>query len=130
MNTSTKPEAKDMETILVVEDDEDVRQVTMLILSRLGYKVLEAEDGPTALKLLDKEGISVDLVFSDVILPSGMSGVDLANELKRHYPHIKVLLTSGYPKKVIGNEDTGFMLLRKPYKKADLAKAVRMALDQ
>ncbi len=59
----------------------------------------------------------------------GMDGVELAQELKHRYPHINVLLTSGYPKKVIDNGDTGVTLLRRPYKKADLAKAVRMALD-
>ena len=62
-----------------------------------------------------------------------MSGFDLANELKHHYQHIKVLMTSGYPENLINRkyiDGTGIRLLRKPYKKADLAKAVRTALDQ
>ncbi len=126
-------EAKGTETILVVEDDEGVRQVTLEMLNELGYVVLEAEDGPSALKLLKKDGDSVDLVLSDVIMPSGMSGIDLANELRRHYQHIKMLMTSGYPDKVIdkeGNGDTEITLLRKPFKMADLAEAVRGALDR
>ena len=129
---SPKAEAKGTETILVVEDDKDVRQVTAAMLERLGYDVLEAADGPSALKLLGKEGVSVDLVFSDMIMPSGMSGVDLADELQRHYREIKVLMTSGYPGRVIGGEGidgTVVTLLRKPYKKVQLAEAVRGALD-
>ena len=73
------------------------------------------------------------MVFSYVIMPSGMSGYDLANELRRHYQDIKVLMTSGYPEKVIGRGgigDTDINLLRKLYKKANLAEAVRSALDQ
>ncbi len=131
--TRPKAEPKGTETILVVEDDEDVRQVTLDLLSSLGYEVMEAEDGRLALKVLGKDSGSVDLVFSDVIMPSGMSGVDLANELRRNYQHIKVLLTSGYPEKVIdkaGIDDTGITVLRKPFKKADLAESVRTALDQ
>ena len=67
------------------------------------------------------------------VMPSGMSGGDLAGELRRHYQEIKVLMTSGYPEKVIGGEGidaTGITLLRKPYKKAQLAAAVRGALDR
>ena len=130
---SPKADMKGKETILVVEDDEDVRHITAAMLEQLGYEVLEAENGPSALKVLDQEGVSVDLVFSDMIMPSGMSGVDLADELQRHYQHIKVLMTSGYPEKVIdgvGIDGTGVTLLRKPYKKTQLAAAVRGALDQ
>ena len=121
-------EAKGSETILVVEDNEHVRMVTVAMLSRMGYEVLESKDGLSALKVLGKNGNGVDLVFSDVVMPSGMSGIDLSNELKRNYRDIKVLMTSGYPDKVLGNKNTGVRLLRKPYKKADLAEAVRMAL--
>ncbi len=94
---------------------------------------MEAGDGPSALKVLDKSGDGVDLVFSDVIMPSGMSGHDLAHELRRHYQDIKVLMTSGYPEKLIGKDGidgAGITLLRKPYKKAQLAEAVRTALEQ
>ncbi|MBL4690234.1 MAG: PAS domain S-box protein [Rhodospirillales bacterium] len=130
---SPKAEAKGVETILVVEDDENVRQVTASMLVRLGYKVLEAENGPSALKLLGKNGGGVDLVFSDVIMPSGISGYELAHELRNHYRDIRILLTSGYPDKVInkdGLDGSGINLLRKPYKKVQLANAVRIALDQ
>ena len=126
-------EPKGTETILVVEDDKDVRLVTVTMLSLLGYKVLEAEDGPSALKILKSDDHGIDLVFSDVVMPSGMSGYDLAKELRRNYPEIKVILTSGYPEKVIktdGIDDTGITLYRKPFKKIQLAQAVRTALHQ
>jgi CheY-like chemotaxis protein len=91
---------------------------------------LDAEDAPSALKVLEENGEDIDLVFSDVVMPSGMNGFELAQELRRRYPLIKVLLTSGYPEKVMDKGDTGVTLLRKPYKKADLAKEIRLALDQ
>ena len=120
-------------TIPVVDDEEDMRNVAAAMLRRLGYDVLEAKDGPSALEVLGRDGKAMDLVFSDVVLPSGMNGFELAQELHRRYPHIKILLTSGFPGKVLntgGVDGTGFTVLRKPYKMADLAAAVRTALDQ
>ena len=120
-------------TILVVDDEEGLREVAVTMLRQLGYDVLEAKDGPSALNVLGQDGTAVDLVFSDVVLPSGMDGFELARELQRRYPHIKILLTSGFPGKVLntgGVDGTGFTVLRKPYKMADLAAAVRTALDQ
>ncbi|MDH3664697.1 MAG: PAS domain S-box protein, partial [Alphaproteobacteria bacterium] len=83
------------ETVLVVEDDPRVRQVTIQRLQTLGYSVLEAENGHAALDVL-KEAPAVNLVFTDVVMPGGMSGSDLAEKVHRLYPGIKVLLTSGY----------------------------------
>ncbi len=117
-------------TILVVDDEEGLREVAMAMLSRLGYRVLEAKDGPSALEVLGRDGKAMDLVFSDVVLPSGMNGFELAQELHRRYPHIKILLTSGFLRKISNKDGTGFTVLRKPYKMADLAAAVRTALDQ
>jgi CheY-like chemotaxis protein len=128
-----KADAKGTETILVVEDDRDVRLVTVAMLNNLGYNVLEAEDGPSALSVLVENFKNIDLVFCDVIMPSGMSGFDLANELKRHYQDIKLLMTSGYPDKVIdrdGIDNANIILLGKPYRKAELAEAVRAVIEQ
>ena len=129
----TKRLAKGNETILVVEDDEEARQVTSEMLEKLGYLVLEAEDGPSALTLLRNRDKQVVLVFSDVVMPSGMSGLDLARELKVCHQDMKILLVSGYSEKSIGAEDldeTGITLLRKPCEFAKLAQTVRHTLDK
>ena len=129
----TNDDTKGTKTILVVEDEKEIRGLAVEFLESLVYAVLEAGDGPSALDVLEKKGKGIDLVFSDVNMPSGMSGFELAQELSLCYPHIKVLLTSGGPKRVIdkdGIRGTGITLLRKPYKIADLAEAVRTALDQ
>jgi len=124
---------KGTKAILVVDDNEDLRQAAATLLSQLGYNVSEAKDGPSALKVLGQDGNGVDLVFSDVHMPPGMDGFELAQELHRRYPHIKTLLTSGFPgmfsdKDGIGG--AGSTVLCKPYMMADLAEAVRAALDQ
>ncbi len=119
--------------ILVVDDNEDLRRAAAALLSQLGYNVSEAKDGPSALKVLGQDGNGVDLVFSDVHMPPGMDGFELAQELHRRYPHIKILLTSGFPR-VFSDKDgiggAGFAVLCKPYMMADLAEAVRATLDQ
>jgi PAS domain S-box-containing protein len=131
--TTGEARQKGSGTILVVEDDEDVRMVTVSLLGQLNYEVLEAEDGPSALKLLENNDKTVDLVFSDVIMPSGMNGYDLARELRHHHKDIRVLMTSGYPEQVIEkdlHDGTEYTLLRKPYKKDELGEAVRTALEK
>jgi CheY-like chemotaxis protein len=123
---------KGTKAILVVDDNEDLRRAAVALLSQLGYNVTEAKDGPSALKVLGQDGKGVDLVFSDVYMPPGMDGFELAQELHRRYPHIKTLLTSGFPGMFLnrdGIDGTGFTVLRKPYMRADLAEAVRAALD-
>ena len=124
---------KGTKAILVVDDNEDLRQAAVALLSQLGYNVSEANDGPSALKVLGQDGKGVDLVFSDVYMPPGMDGFELAQELHRRYPHIKTLLTSGFPGMFVdrdGIDGTGFTVLRKPYTRADLAEAVQATLDQ
>jgi|GEM_PF-1770007 len=116
----------DAGVVLVVEDDRHVRQSTVLLLSFLGHRVREAEDGPTALRLLD-EGERVDLLFSDVVMPKGMSGFDLARAAQERRPGLKVLLTSGYPESELaknGMSSGDYVLLRKPFSKAELINAL------
>jgi CheY-like chemotaxis protein len=119
------------ETILAVEDDDFVRSTVTQQLRTLGYRVLEVRDAPAALALI-KEGVEVDLLFTDVILPKGVSGRDLAREAERLRPGLKLLFTSGYTENTIltqGRLDSHLHLLAKPYRKADLARKVREALD-
>ena len=118
------------ETILVVEDDDLVRNFVTTQLRSLGYKTIDAADGPTALVAL-ANGAKFDLLFTDVILPKNMTGRQLADEMARRQPGLKVLYTSGYTDNAIvhqGRLDPGVLLLSKPYRKSQLAKMVRQAL--
>lgn len=118
------------ETVLVVEDDDAVRQLACRELRALGYRVLDAASGAAALALLHG-GARVDLLFTDVVMPGGMSGRELADAACALRPALRVLYTSGYTENAIvhhGRLDPGVQLLPKPYRRADLARAVREAL--
>jgi nitrogen-specific signal transduction histidine kinase/CheY-like chemotaxis protein len=119
------------ETILVVEDDRDVRNLTVDMLGELGYDVLEALDGPTGLRILDAHP-EIKLMFTDVGLPGGMNGRQLSNEAQRRKPGLKVLFTSGYARNAIvhhGRLDPGVELLVKPFTYTALAGRIRRLLD-
>ena len=115
--------------VLVVEDDADVRKTTTFMLEDLGYVVLEAETGRAALKMIE-DGAAVDLVFTDVIMPEGVSGIDLARELAVSRPALPVLLTSGYTAQQLLPQSMaeGLKLLRKPYAQVELSRAIRDAM--
>ncbi len=119
------------ETILAVEDNPRLRALVVKQLKQLGYRCLEAEDGPSALKVL--EANEVDLLFSDVIMPGGMSGYDLGRVARTRWPNIRVLLTSGFPEEKIngnGQPPWNMRLLLKPYRKEDLALMLREVLAE
>jgi PAS domain S-box-containing protein len=118
------------ETILVVEDDALVRGYVIAQLESLGYTTLAAPDGAAALALVDK-GVAFDLLFTDVIMPGGMNGRQLADAIRKRRPSLNVLYTSGYTENAIvhhGRLDPGVALLNKPYRKTDLARKIRDAL--
>ena len=113
----------------MVEDDERVRQLTITRLKLIGYQVLEASDGPKALDILTRDR-AVDLVFTDLIMPGGMSGGQVAARARQLRPGIKVLLTSGYAEELVHGDDLEreqLKVLRKPYHQADLVAALREA---
>jgi PAS domain S-box-containing protein len=119
------------ETILVVEDDAAVRVAAAGILQNLGYRVLEAEDGEAALAILEQHH-PIDLLFTDLIMPHGVSGQDLLRWVRERRPELKVLFTSGYSEHLFkgrGDVERGAPLLSKPYRRQNLAAAVRRALD-
>ena len=125
-------EGSSSETILVCEDDEDVRKYSVEVLRELGYQVLEAGDGPAALKILSDTSVRIDLLFTDVVLPRGMTGAVLAKEASKIRPSLKTLFTTGYARNAIvhqGRLDPGVELLTKPFSYADLASRVRDMLD-
>ena len=118
------------DTILVVEDADDVREFTVDVLRRLGYRVLEAADGQAALSILGAEP-AVSLLFTDVGLPNGMNGRQLAEEACRRKPALKVLYTTGYARNAIvhhGRLDPGVELLVKPFTRQSLGARVRQLL--
>jgi CheY-like chemotaxis protein len=120
------------ETVLVVEDDAQVRQYVVRQLRLLGYQVLQAADGPSALALL-KSTPGVQLLFVDVIMPGGMNGLEVADAARRMCPGAGVLLASGYPDAALsrdGESNLRFKLLQKPYHVAELASALRSALER
>ncbi|MBU0859541.1 MAG: response regulator, partial [Alphaproteobacteria bacterium] len=102
------------------------------MLERLGYKTIAAENGRIALEILKREHENVALLFSDVLMPAGIGGLELAQSVQQYYPHIKVLFTSGYSEKTIPNYHLilDFPLIGKPYRRDTLAVKVRELLDQ
>jgi two-component system, cell cycle sensor histidine kinase and response regulator CckA len=120
------------ETILVVEDDDDVRKLVVVHLRKLGYRVLEARTGVEAVRLWEHHGLDVRLLFSDMVMPEGMTGLELAARLTELNPSLKVILCTGYSADLLktgAQERSGFRFLIKPYEIARLAKSVRDCLD-
>lgn len=120
------------ETVLLVEDDPDVSLVTVSRLETLGYKVLVASSGPAALETLKQHPGAIDLVFSDVVMPGGMSGHDVAAAVGVLSPQSAIVLTSGYSKEMAtgdGVERAHLFFLSKPYSKSALSIVLRQALD-
>lgn len=119
------------ETIFVVEDDTLVRNFVTAQLQSLGYRTVAAADSKAALQLIEA-GQAFDLLFTDVVIPGGMSGRELAEEVAKRRPGLKVLYTSGYTDNAIvhhGKLDDGVMLLTKPYRRNQLAEMIRKALN-
>ena len=127
------PEGSREETILVCEDDDDVRAYTVEVLRELGYRVLEAHDGPSAIRLLERQEGKVDLLFTDVVLPGGMTGAVVAEQARKLRPDLRILFTTGYARNAIvhhGRLDPGVELITKPFAYADLAARIRDMLDR
>lgn len=130
-----KPKAKSLqgsETILLVEDDDQVRDVGEMILSNYGYKVLKAQNGEEAIKISEQYKSAIQLVITDVVLP-GISGKNLADQMAASQPEMKVLYVSGYTGDAIvrhGILDAGVFFLSKPFGPEKLLQKVRDVLDE
>ncbi len=123
--------AQNGEAVLVVEDNDGVRDYAGASLKDLGYEVYEAADAASALEQI-KNGAKIDLLFTDVVLPGGMSGRVLADKITEKFPDLPVLFTTGYTRNAIvhhGRLDPHVHLLNKPYTQQDLARKVRQLLD-
>ena len=120
------------ETVLVAEDEPALRRLAARILGNLGYEVLEAASGVEAIQVWEQHGRKVDLLLTDMVMPDGLSGRDLAKQMQTRDPDLKVIYTSGYSPET--RETTfvfreGANFLQKPYPPAKLAEVVRRCLD-
>ncbi len=120
------------EVVLVVEDDDRVRRLTLNRLIELGYRVIEASSGTQALDII-QDGNTVDLVFTDIVMPGGMSGYELSEKLQQSRSGMKLLLTSGYAEDQVHGDRLAsrhLRILRKPYRQTELARIIREVLDR
>jgi CheY-like chemotaxis protein len=124
------PLAPNAETVLVVEDDPKVRELSLQRVEGLGYVALEAQNATAAIAILEKQ--RVDLLFSDIGLGRGLSGFELARWVRKNRPGTKVLLTTGHASEAATEENTrdGFQILNKPYNRLQLAVALQDVLGQ
>jgi signal transduction histidine kinase len=130
VETASSPPARGRETILVVEDDQDVLAVTAEILRKLGYQVVTAVNAMQALEILAADQ-PIDLLFSDVVMPGGVNGAQLAARARHVRPHLKVLLTSGYPAAALSLEHglpDNLDIVGKPYQRDELAKKIKLVI--
>jgi signal transduction histidine kinase/ActR/RegA family two-component response regulator len=131
--TAVVPRAAfDRESILVVEDEEEVRSLIVDALIGFGYRVLEATSGPEALEEWAQHGASIDLLITDMVMPGGMNGLDLVSRVKEERPNVRVIYISGYLADVSRDElsqSEGASYLAKPFTLPTLARVVREALD-
>jgi CheY-like chemotaxis protein len=128
---SEAPTTAESELVLLVEDDDDLRAVTRLLLSDLGYRVVAAASGEEALELLGSID-AVDLLLTDVVLAGGMNGPEVADAARRDDPDLKVAYMSGYLGEALqsrGGVDGSAVLIQKPFDLDDLAKGLRAALE-
>ncbi|RFU48429.1 PAS domain-containing sensor histidine kinase [Paraburkholderia sp. DHOC27] len=116
-----------VETVLLVEDEPDLLAAAAELFRSIGYEVVTASNGTDAVDIL-KQRAEIDIVFSDIVMAHGMSGLELARQIRERHPHIKIVLASGYPLGVLRREHgdlSDFTFIHKPYRLADLAKALR-----
>ncbi|WP_374649387.1 response regulator [Rhizorhabdus sp.] len=115
-----------------MEDNEVLRAHAVAQLQTLGYEVIEAEDGPAAIAILGARD-DIDLLFTDIVMPGGINGRELAERASADQPWLRVLYTSGYSRDALMKDDrllAGVTLLQKPYSKLELARKVRKVLDE
>jgi CheY-like chemotaxis protein len=121
------------ETILLAEDEVALRAVVRTALSRLGYRVLEAANGPAALAVWQQHRDEIHLLLTDLVMPGEMSGKELAGQLLQQNPKLKVIYASGYSVEVAGKDlllEDGVNFLAKPFQTSKLAQTIRRRLDQ
>ena len=127
------PTAGGSETVLIVEDEEMLRELAREILKDSGYQILEATSGREALDVWHRYSGKIDLLLTDMVMPEGVSGVELAERLVTEMPQLKVIFMSGYTSDDVSAEmlqRTNASFIQKPYGHAELTKVVRDCLDK
>jgi CheY-like chemotaxis protein len=130
---NAEPVRRGRETILLVEDDAKVRQLVGQSLRVLGYRVHEAANGQEAMKAWQTLGAQVDLLLTDMVMPEGMTGLELTERLQALRPGLKVIISSGYSAEIVQSgvpTKAGVLYLPKPYEARKLADVVRQCLDR
>jgi CheY-like chemotaxis protein len=119
--------AAQIERVLIVEDEPDLIDVAASLFTSMGYEVTTATSGQEAMEVLERD--EFDILFTDVVMPNGISGIELASYARAQHPNTKIMLASGYPlpalKQRHGNELNEFAFVNKPYRLSDLARALR-----
>ena len=122
--------AEHTESVLIVEDEPDLMDVAAALFTSMGYDVVTASSGQEAIDLMEQR--DVDILFTDVVMPNGMNGIELASFTREHYPSTKIMLASGYPLPALSQRHGGdlgeFAFVNKPYRLADLARTLRSTL--
>ena len=121
------------ECILLVEDEEPLRELVRCVLESYGYTVMDAATGRSALEVWKQHSKQVDLLLTDIVMPDGITGRDLAEAVKQQRPDLRVLFSSGYSSDIIGKDFVladGVNFLQKPYSPQTLAETVRDCLDR
>jgi DNA-binding NtrC family response regulator len=131
LTTPTQTGLDGHETVLVVEDEELLLEFVRDVLTSHGYHVLSARNAAEAIDLWDRQHAHVSLLFTDMVMPGGVTGKQLAEKLKRAKPDLRVIYSSGYSLDLVGNNASqlGVALLQKPYHASSLVKTVRECLD-
>jgi CheY-like chemotaxis protein len=130
--TSPTAMPRGSETILLVEDESALRILAQKVLARLGYRTLEAVSGVSALEIWKQHRDEIHLLFTDMVMPDGMSGRELAQRLQAEKPALRIVYTSGYSPDIAGRDfplQEGLNFLPKPYGPGKLAQIVRACLD-
>ena len=133
IQTDRAPITRGHETILLVEDEESLRRVVRQVLRQLGYHVLEAANGAAALELWRELKGRIDLLLSDMVMPEGLTGLDLAGKLREEKPDLKVIIVSGYNPEMAGQSrptTEGIVYLQKPFHLTLLSTTIRACLDK
>jgi CheY-like chemotaxis protein len=131
LSASAKPETKMAGNVLVVDDETDLIEIATRYMEEMGYRVYQAADGAGALAVVEQQR-DIDLLVTDIIMPGGMNGAELAQEVRQMLPRLKVIYCSGFPANALAERSMSLVdgpLLHKPYQRTELDAMVRAVME-